>query len=126
VPAVFVNHMLDTWSDVPDTFPAQVRAQYIDKFSPPKTIHAICEQYRAAATLDYQHDEADRGQRRITCPVLVLWSDTGALAGGCQPLEIWRTWSDDVHGGSISAGHFIPEEAPDQTTRHLIEFLAGS
>jgi haloacetate dehalogenase len=125
-PAALVDHMLDSWSDVPDTFPAQVRAEYIDKFSAPETIHAICEQYRAAATLDYQHDEADRGQRRIICPVLVLWSDTGALANGYQPLEIWRTWSAEVHGAPISAGHFIPEEAPGLTTRHLIEFFASS
>jgi haloacetate dehalogenase len=123
-PAVIVNHMLDSWSEVPDAFPAEVRAEYIAKFSAPDTIHAICEEYRAAATLDYQHDEADRGERRITCPVLALWSNTGAVASLYQPLEIWRIWADEVHGGPISAGHFIPEEAPDQTIRHLIEFLA--
>jgi haloacetate dehalogenase len=116
--------MLDSWSEVPDAFPAEVRAEYIAKFSAPDTIHAICEEYRAAATLDYQHDEADRGKRRITCPVLALWSHTGAVASGYQPLEVWRTWADEVHGGPISAGHFIPEEAPDQTTRRLIKFLA--
>jgi haloacetate dehalogenase len=123
-PAVIVNHMLDSWSEVPGAFPAEVRAEYIAKFSAPDTIHAICEAYRAAATLDYQHDEADRGKRRITCPTLALWSHTGAVARWYQPLEVWRTWADEVHGGPISAGHFIPEEAPDQTTRHLIEFLA--
>lgn len=123
-PAVIVNHMLDSWSEVPGAFPAEVRAEYIAKFSDPDTTHAICEEYRAAATLDDQHDEADRGRRRITCPVLVLWSHTGAVGSWYQPLEVWRTWADEVHGGPISAGHFIPEEAPDQTTRHLIEFLA--
>jgi haloacetate dehalogenase len=125
-PAVLVNHMLDTWSDLPDIFPAQLRAEYIDKFSAPETIHAICEQYRAAVTLDYQHDEADRGQRRITCPVLVLWSHSGAVAGGQPPLEIWRDWAEDVQGGPISVGHFIPEEAPDDTARRLIGFFADS
>lgn len=123
-PAVIVNHMLDSWSEVPGAFPAEVRAEYIAKFSDPDTTHAICEEYRAAATLDDQHDEADRGRRRIACPVLVLWSHTGAVGSWYQPLEIWRTWADEVHGGPISAGHFIPEEAPDQTTRHLIGFLA--
>jgi len=122
--AVIVNHMLDSWSEVPGAFPAEVRAEYIAKFSDPDTTHAICEEYRAAATLDDQHDEADRGRRLITCPVLVLWSHTGAVGSWYQPLEIWRTWADEVHGGPISAGHFIPEEAPDQTTRHLIQFLA--
>lgn len=122
-PAVIVNHMLDAWSEIPDAFPAEVRAAYIAKFSAPDTIHAICEQYRAAATLDYQHDEADRGNRRIICPTLALWSHTGPVASWYQPLEVWETWADDVHGRSISAGHFFPEEAPDQTTHHLTEFL---
>ncbi|MGH3669089.1 MAG: alpha/beta fold hydrolase [Pseudonocardiaceae bacterium] len=123
-PDVIVNHMLDSWSEVPETFPAEIRAEYIAKFSVPATVHAICEEYRAAATLDYQHDEADRGKRRITCPTLVLWSHTGAVASWYQPLEVWRAWSVEVHGGPIAAGHFIPEEAPDQTVRPLVEFLA--
>ena len=123
-PAVIVNHMLDAWSEVPDAFRAEVRAEYIAKFSPPDTIHAICEEYRAAATLDYRHDEADRGKRRIVCPVLALWSHTGPVAGWYRPLEVWSAWADEVRGGPISAGHFIPEEAPDQTTRHLLDFLA--
>jgi haloacetate dehalogenase len=119
-PAVIVNHMLDSLSEVPDAFPAEVRAAHIAKFSAADTIHAICEQYRAAATLDYQHDEADRGRRRITCPTLALWSQSGAVAGWYQPLEVWRTWAEEVHGGPIAAGHFLPEEAPDQTARHLV------
>jgi haloacetate dehalogenase len=123
VPDVLVNHMLDAWSEVPDAFPEEVRAEYIAKFSAPDTIHAICEQYRAAATLDYQHDEADRGKRRITCPTLALWSHVGPVANWYQPLEVWRAWADEVHGGPISAGHFLPEEAPEQTAQHLIEFL---
>jgi haloacetate dehalogenase len=123
-PEVIVNHMLDAWSEVPDAFPENVRAEYIARFSVPDTIHAICEEYRAASTLDFQHDEADRGKRRIACPILALWSHTGFLAGWDQPLEVWRTWADDVHGGPVSSGHFIPEEAPDETTRRLVEFLA--
>ncbi len=122
-PAVIVDHMLDAWSEVRDAFPAELRAEYIARFSAPDTILAICEEYRAAATLDYQHDEADRGNRRITCPTLVLWSHTGAVAR-YQPLEVWKTCADEVHGGPIPAGHFLPEESPEETTRHLLEFLA--
>jgi pimeloyl-ACP methyl ester carboxylesterase len=59
-PAMFVDHLLASWSDRPDAFPAEVRHEYVEKFSDPATIHAICAQYRAAATLDRRHDEADR------------------------------------------------------------------
>ena len=69
-PAVLVDHMLDSWAHEPGAFPDGVRAEYVEKLSDPATIHAVCEEYRAAATLDFQHDEADRGRRRITCPCL--------------------------------------------------------
>jgi haloacetate dehalogenase len=122
-PEVLVNHMLDAWSDERDVFSDDVRAKYVGNFSTPERIHAICEEYRAAATLDYEHDEADRGRRRISCPTLALWSASGAVASWYQPLEVWKAWADEVEGGPISAGHFIPEEAPDETTRRLLEFL---
>ncbi|MFG2004308.1 alpha/beta fold hydrolase [Spirillospora sp. NPDC048911] len=122
-PAVLVDHMLDTWSQKPDAFPPELRAAYTAQFADPATVHAICEEYRAAATLDYAHDEADRGSRRITCPTLALWSASGPVAEWYEPLEIWRDWADDVRGGPVNAGHFLPEEAPDETTRHLLDFL---
>ena len=121
-PDTIVNHMLDSWSDR-DAFPPAVRAEYIAKFGDVATVHAICEEYRASATLDREHDEADRGTRRIACPTLVLWSDTGPLATWYEPLDVWKTWASDVDGGPISAGHFIPEEAPDETAGRLIDFL---
>jgi haloacetate dehalogenase len=122
-PGVLVDHMLDAWSDVPDAFPPEVRAEYIEKLSDPETVHAICEEYRAAATLDCEHDDADQGRRRIGCPTLVLWSATGPTAAWYEPLEIWQTWAEDVRGGPIAAGHFLPEEAPDEVTRQLLDFL---
>lgn len=124
-PEVIVDHMLDAWSERPDAFPAELRDAYIDQFRDPATVHAICEQYRAAATLDYRHDRADRGRRRITCPTLALWSESGPLAAWYRPLEIWRAWCDQVDGAPIPAGHFLPEEAPDLTAHRLIEFLAA-
>jgi haloacetate dehalogenase len=122
-PDVIVDHMLDTWSATRGAFPPAVRAEYVEKFSDPETIHAICEEYRAAATLDYQHDEADRGRRKIACPVLALWSHDGAVASWYDPLQVWSEWADDVRGGPIAAGHFLPEEAPEETTRKLREFF---
>jgi haloacetate dehalogenase len=124
-PDVFVDHMLQAWSDDPDVFPPEVRAEYIAKFRDPDTVHAICEEYRAAATLDVQDDEADRGRRRITCPTLALWSRTGAVASWYEPLAVWKAWADDLQGGPIAAGHFLPEEAPEETTRQLLTFLSS-
>jgi haloacetate dehalogenase len=123
-PDVLVDHMLEAWSDVPDSFPPEVRAEYVARFGDPDTIHAICEEYRAAATLDCEHDEADRGRRRIACPTLVLWSATGPVAAWYEPLELWRAWADDVRGGPLPAGHFLPEEAPEEVLRQLLEFLS--
>jgi haloacetate dehalogenase len=93
-------------------------------------VHAICEEYRAAAGLDCEHDAADRrAGRRISCPVLALWSADGPLgtwyAGAGGPLGVWRCWADDVRGDAIPAGHFLPEERPDQTAERLRQFLSS-
>lgn len=119
-PATLVDHMLDTWAVVPDAFPAEIRQEYVDKLSRPQTIHAICEEYRAAATLDYEHDEADRGRVKITCPVLALWSDAGP-----DQLATWAAWADDVRGRAIAAGHFLPEEAPDEVVKEFVAFFGA-
>jgi haloacetate dehalogenase len=123
-PGVFVDHMLGAWSDDAQAFPAELRAEYVAQFADPDTVHAICEEYRAAATLDHEHDEADRGRRRIACPTLALWSHTGAVAAWYDPLAVWKQWADDVDGGPVACGHFIPEEAPDETAGRLLQFLA--
>jgi len=120
-PHVLVDHMLDTWSAVPDAFPGEVRRQYVEAFTDPATVHAVCEEYRAAATLDVADDEADRGRRRIECPTLVLWSAAGPLGEWYDPLDVWQTWSASVCGGPVQGGHFLPEEAPAETLRHLRE-----
>jgi haloacetate dehalogenase len=122
-PATIVNHMLDAWSERRDAIPGEVRAEYVAQFRDPATVHAICEEYRAASTLDRQHDEADRGNRKIACPVLALWSHAGTVSVCDDPLAAWRVWADDVRGGPLSVGHFIPEEAPEETVRQLVPFL---
>ncbi|MFF5202476.1 alpha/beta fold hydrolase [Micromonospora parva] len=123
-PSVLVDFMLDTWPEVKDAFPPEVRAAYVKQFSDPATAHAICEEFRAAATVDYQQDEADRGNRKIACPVLFLWSQRGQVAKLYDdPMAIWREWADDVRGEPVPVGHFIPEEAPDETSRQLLDFL---
>jgi haloacetate dehalogenase len=123
-PDVLVDHMLSAWADDPGAFPAELREAYLAPFRDPDTVHAICEEYRAASSLDFQHDEADRGRRRIACPVLALWGATGTVARWYEPLDVWKAWADDVRGGPVASGHFIPEEAPDTTTRALLDLLS--
>ncbi|MGV9212465.1 alpha/beta fold hydrolase [Micromonospora sp. RB23] len=123
-PEVLVDYMLQSWPEVKDSFPPEVRAAYVEQFTRPDTVHAICEEFRAAATLDYDQDQADRGSRKIACPLLFLWSQHGQVATLYDdPVAIWRQWADDVRGAPVPAGHFIPEEAPDETVRHLLDFL---
>jgi haloacetate dehalogenase len=122
---LIVDHMLDNWSGNPHAFSKEVRAAFQRALRNPASIHAICEEYRAAATLDVQHDEADRGQRRIACPVLVLWSKSGAVEEWYDALSIWREWADDVQGRALDCGHFLPEEAPDETFAALRAFFRG-
>jgi pimeloyl-ACP methyl ester carboxylesterase len=118
-PEVFVNHLLDSWSAA-DVFPPEIRAEYIRHFHDPDTVHAICAEYRAAAAVDHSMDTADRGVRRIACPVLALWDPAGAVAEWYgDPLEVWRGWADKVSGGTIPAGHFMAEEAPEETLSRL-------
>lgn len=123
-PRVLVDHMLDTWADSRDAFPPEVRAEYAAKFADEDTVHAICEEYRAAATLDVTHDRADRGTRKISAKTLALWSATGGVATWPDPLRVWRNWCDDVTGAALDCGHFLPEEAPGETAAKLVEFLA--
>jgi haloacetate dehalogenase len=99
-------------------------AEYRRCFHDPATIHAMCEDYRAGATFDFALDEADRGNRRITCPLLALWASRGNLENAHDVLAIWRTWADEVRGRALQSGHYLPEEAPDDTYAELKAFFA--
>lgn len=125
-PELVVGHMLDAWSADASAFPDDVREAYVAPFRDPATVHAICEEYRAACTLDAAHDRADRAAgARIACPVLALWSATGAIADWFDPLALWGEWAGDVRGAAVDAGHFLPEEAPADVAKHLRRFVAG-
>jgi haloacetate dehalogenase len=130
VPEAVIDNALDGWGSSPAAFPPEVRTAYVEALRDPDHIHAICEEYRAAATRDREHDRTDiSDERRIRCPLLVLWSAEGALgtwyAAEGGPLALWRAWGDDVRGHALSAGHFFPEEAPEQTAVALNSFFDG-
>jgi haloacetate dehalogenase len=127
-PDAVVNDALDNWGSDPACFPPEVRSAYFDALSDPEAIHAICEEYRAAADIDFARDAADRAANKcIGCPTLALWSKESALdnwyeqAGG--PLGIWRKWATDVTGRAIAGGHFFPEQNPGETISELRAFF---
>ena len=124
-----VDAALGGWGTPASAFPPEVRAAYVAALRRPNHAHAICEEYRAAATLDRAHDRADRTSgRRIACPLLALWTDRGPLGtwyaeeGG--PVALWREFADNVHGQPIAGGHFFPEEAAEPTADVLLGFFA--
>lgn len=123
-----VDDALGGWGSPSVVFPAEVRSAYVQALRDPGHVHAICEEYRAAATIDRSHDQEDyAGGRRIACPLLILWSALGPLATWYveegRPLALWRSWSDEVVGHALDAGHFFPEELPQQTAEALARFF---
>jgi haloacetate dehalogenase len=111
------------------SFDAEIREEYLSTFRDPARVHAICEEYRAAATIDVEHDRADKEtSRRIECPMLHLWAKGGPLdtfyARDGGPLGIWRQWAPDVQGQAVNGGHFFPEENPDGIGILVNDFLS--
>jgi len=128
-PEAVVDNALKEWGSPAKAFPPEVRAAYIDALRDPEHIHAICEEYRAAATIDRQHDAADQeAGGRINCPLLALWSAKGGLENWYTdeegPLGLWRMWSTDASGRPMDGGHFFPEEKPEETTQELRRFFS--
>lgn len=110
-------------AEPPEFFAPEAIEDYLRAFRDPRTVHAICEDYRAGATYDSRLDEADFGRRRIQCPLLVLWAAKGILPKLYDTIEVWRGWADDVRGEAIDSGHYMAEERPDETLRALLDFL---
>ena len=101
--------------------------EYVRCLRDPRAIHATCEDYRAAATLDYEHDARDRESGRcMACPLLALWGRNGFLEGHYDVLGVWRGWAGEVDGRALDCGHYIPEEVPEQTYAELHTFLKAS
>lgn len=123
-PGFFVDHMLDGWAAPHHTVETDIRAAYRQQFHDPDRVASMCQQYRAAATVDRADDEADRDDhRQVQAPVQVLWSQDGAVDAWYDPIAIWKRWADNVEGEALPCGHFLPEEQPDLTARLLRSFL---
>ena len=111
------------WSGTPDIPLPDALAEYQRCFDE-ATIHANCEDYRAGATIDLTHDEADAA-RGITCPLLVLWSAPG-LGATYDVLSVWGEQAENVRGRALDCGHFLAEERPEEVAAELVAFFTGT
>lgn len=126
-PGGYLRAKLAKWSAPGFAFPEQMLAEYLRVFADPACVHATCEDYRAAASIDLEHDAVDfAAGRRIGCPLLAVWGAKGFIARQYDPLAVWREYcSGPVSGAAVESGHFVAEEAPEQTLAALLPFLRG-
>jgi haloacetate dehalogenase len=124
-PEFFLRHQFAGLLREPAKLEPEAFTEYLRCFRNPETIRATCADYRAAASIDLDHDRADRG-RRLTMPLFVLWGRRSSQGSGYDMLKVWREHAEHVRGEAVDSGHFIPEEAPDEVCRALREFFAAS
>jgi haloacetate dehalogenase len=121
---MFLRRTIASWAGRPEAIGEEAMRAYVEAFTP-EAIRASCDDYRAGAHVDPEIDRADRESgRRIACPVLALWG--GARKQRPSPIPVWERWADDVSGRALECGHFLPEEAPEETAAELIAFFERS
>ena len=125
-PVEYLEWKMKAWNEKGDAgvFDPRAFEHYRTAFKQPARIHASCEDYRAGQTTDFANDDADwKAGRKIAAPLLALWGVSGIPAAGESPLDVWKRWAVNVSGKAIPCGHFLPEEAPQETSAELIPFL---
>jgi haloacetate dehalogenase len=123
-PLYYLHRKLGSWGTGVAHFDPRAMAEYERCYSDPATIHASCEDYRAAASIDLEHDAQD-ADRRVACPLLVLWGEKGVVQRLFDPVSDWRAVANDVRGHSLPCGHYLAEEVPDATLAALEAFFAA-
>ncbi len=114
-----------TKSKTLDAIDKRALEHYIAPFRDPARVHAMCEDYRAGAYIDYDLDKADfEAGNKITVPMLVLWGGVGIAQAAATPLDIWKQWATNVDGVPVDSGHFLTEENPDVTAKALRAFFS--
>ena len=121
-PDYYLHHLFARWGAIGDAFAPEAVAEYLRCFRDPETIHASCEDYRAAASIDLEHDDADL-DTKLACPLLALWGEKGAMHRLYDVLACWRERAVDVRGRALPCGHYLPEEAPRETLAELVTFF---
>ncbi len=123
-PGWYLRETLRRWAAPGFAFDPAALAEYERCYAAPGAVHASCEDYRAAATIDLEHHAAD-GDRRIACPLLVMWGERGAMHRIYDVAATWRPLAaGEVRARSLPCGHFLPEEQPEAVVRELAGFLA--
>ena len=122
-PGFYLERKIGAWSRTDGCFDPAALAEYKRCFCNAEAIHATCEDYRAAASIDLEHDRADL-DRRIECPLLVLWGARGVIERCYDVLGVWRERARMVQGRALPCGHFLAEEAPDETLAELRAFFS--
>lgn len=124
-PEVVLGSAVSSRPDQPNPFSPDAYAEYLRCMKLPGTIHAFCEDYRASAGIDLDHDRGDRAaDRRIEAPLLVLWGSNGIIERCFDPLMEWREVARRVEGKALPAGHYIAEEVPQLLLEEVLSFLA--
>ncbi|MEO1194439.1 MAG: alpha/beta hydrolase [Pseudomonadota bacterium] len=116
----YLNRVFRAWGG--GSFHPDALAAYRQAMSDPDNLHSSCEDYRAAASIDLEHDRADLGTP-VSCPLLVLWGANSIVGRLYEPLEIWQKRGTQVTGQALPGGHFLPEESPDELLTALKGFL---
>ncbi|HAA94750.1 MAG TPA: alpha/beta hydrolase [Dehalococcoidia bacterium] len=122
-PEFFARRGFDRTKDAGKVFTPEALEHYVSCFKDPGTIHAVCEDYRAGASIDLVHDEEDF-DRKITCPMMALWSSTGYVGRTQDVLKVWGDYATDVRGHALPCGHYIAEELPDEAYTAIKGFLS--
>ena len=127
-PDAYYTHTLGSWTKagVEASFDPRALAHYLSALRDQQRIRAACEDYRAGAYADFEHDKADfEAGRRIAVPLLALWGGRGIAAGASTPLDTWRLRAENVTGQAIDGGHFLPEENPQATADAMLAFFTA-
>lgn len=126
-PAAYCDSLITSWSGAKNlsAFAPEALALYRAGMADPDIRRAMCDDYRAGALIDPEHDAADRAAgRRIAAPLLALWGGKGIARRANPPDAIWPKWAESVTGGPIDCGHFLPEESPAETAAALSVFFS--
>jgi haloacetate dehalogenase len=123
-PDFWVRQRLQTRHHGGTPFDPHALDEYVRCLRDPACVHATCEDYRAAVTIDLRHDDADAAAgRRVGCPVLALWGRHGVVGRTYDVLACWREYADRVEGHALDCDHYLPEEAPVEVAAALLGFL---